>query len=115
SGGGSFSTDSRITLGEFASGKGTYTLNGGSAQLLAAGITVGASGAGTFNQSDGGATISGTGSFLTVARDTNSTGIYTLSGGILENEGGESIGNGGAGTFVQSGGFHSITNGQSLG
>jgi hypothetical protein len=97
-----------LVLGSGSLGRGTYALSG-TASLNGGSETIGNSGVGTFIHSGGTNTASG----LIVAAQTGSSGIYTLSGsGVLEIvngfSGGVDVGSLGAGTFIQTGGTHSL-------
>jgi hypothetical protein len=74
---GALNLTNALTLGYFASGKGTYTLDGGT--MAAGSMTVGLGGAGTFSQTGGQATVAGGGLVVGALN----TGTFNLSGGTL--------------------------------
>jgi hypothetical protein len=104
---GSNTVNRRLTLGEQATGSGTYLLTGGS---LAVGRdeSIGNDGTGSFLQTGGSHTV--TISSLYLGRDYTGTGTYLLTGGSLAVGGNESIGflNSGTNAFTQTGGKHTV-------
>jgi hypothetical protein len=96
-----------ITLADQPGARGTYNLSGAGA-VIADIIHVGWGGIGTFNQTNGAATVN---NLLFVAHESSAVGTYNLSGGALNALGSEDVGFGGNGTFNQSGGTNTINNG----
>ena len=114
-----------LTLGSLVGAAGAYSLSGGTLAIGGGGTLipeiVGDAGTGTFNQTGGTHTIDSfvTTGTLTVGHTSGSTGTYTLSGGSLtvgsldegygdSGYGIEVIGDGGNGTFIQTGGTNTI-------
>ena len=96
---------------------GTYSLGGNGRLAVAAIENVGYSGAGFFTQSGGTHTI---GTYLYVGYEPGSSGTYSLSGGSLSvsntnTNDNEYVGYSGTGTFMQSGGTHTINSNLYLG
>jgi autotransporter-associated beta strand protein len=90
-----------LSIGGNAAVSGVYSLSGG--QLSAIGEAIGKAGPGTFNQSGGTNTASGS---LTVGNSSSSSGMYGLSGGQLS-AASEYVGAPGvAGSFQQTGGVN---------
>jgi hypothetical protein len=125
--GGQNNAGASMSLGVKPTGQGTYTMSGGTLVVTNSTGTsdfefVGVQGIGTFNQSGGAHTISSGGSTgsgtLSIGRGFGSTGAYTLSGGSLTvgtlgfSDGFEMVGDGGTGTFNQTGGTNTINNDQ---
>ena len=105
-----------IGVGVVAGSVGNYNLSGGS---LTGGLVLGYGGQGHFTQSntDGASTVT-VNNNLHLGELTSSSGSYTLDGGSLQVTGAnknEIIGVGGAGTFTQNGGSHSVDGVLSLG
>ena len=104
-------TGPAVTLGSLnidmtGAGTNATTLSMGSGTLTTSGETIGNFGRGTFNQSGGTHTVSGSFSM----GDNSGVGTYNLSGsGALYANTSEMIGVTGTGSFVQSGGTHSIS------
>ena len=103
---------STITMGNTASGVGTYTLSG-SGTVTAGNFTVGNSGTGIVNQSGGTVTVNLT---LNIGIQSTGSGAYALSGSGILNASNEyfSINGGSAGNFNQTGGTNTITNNGNL-
>jgi T5SS/PEP-CTERM-associated repeat protein len=99
-GSGFTSVDYEFSLGVDSSGKGTYTLTGGSSTLQAALEYIGRFGTGTFTQ-DSGVNYAGP---MYVGAEYGSTGSYTLSGTGEVDVNYLHVGKSGTGTFTQSGG-----------
>jgi autotransporter-associated beta strand protein len=100
-----------LYLGYQASSSGTYNLSNGQLSVTSNGAdaseVIGQLGTGSFTQSGGTNSISGSfaGSTLNLGFAASSSGSYTLSSsGLLTLAGTERIGLNGTGTFVQSGG-----------
>ena len=103
-------------------GTGSYTINAseGDSVLTARSIAVGYSGSASFVQNGGtvtttvGTTTTDPGSLsngqLWIG-STGSTGVYTMTGGVLNVTGAFVVGNGGTGSFNQSGGVANVTGG----
>jgi Dockerin type I domain len=115
SGSGSFNetggsnTSGTITLGDQSGSSGSYSLSAGG--LSATQILLGKSGTGTFDHSGGSSTLTTQlgQKALVIGANSTSNNTYTLSGtGILTVTGDESIGDGGTGTFNQTGGTHNL-------
>ncbi|MHB9074490.1 MAG: autotransporter outer membrane beta-barrel domain-containing protein [Desulfobaccales bacterium] len=137
---GSLSTSDEYIGGNMSSGSGTFTQNGGTNTAsnyfiiawdsssnssydlrdgsLSVGSTecIGYGGIGTFTQSGGTHTLAQD-LYLGVLyfSSSASSGTYNLSGGSLSVTGAEYIGYSGTGTFTQSGGTHTISQGLYLG
>lgn len=114
--GGTFQLSGALYLGDESTGHGIYTMTGG---LIEAGpngrggLALGEwGGTGEFAQSGGSSVMIGT---LELARQPDSTGVYTLSGGVLDVNVFEKIGCLGTGTFDQKGGTHTVTGYLALG
>jgi hypothetical protein len=106
---GGTNTPSALTISNAATTTGSYTLGPGAILSVGSGgEAVGAVGVGSFTQTGGTHTISGSGLFIGL--NSNSTGSYTLSGGSLSTPAGvgEGIGISGAGSFSQTGGTNTI-------
>jgi hypothetical protein len=127
--GGTLNVNGNLSLGDQASATGVYTLQGGS--LSANTLYVANAGSGTFFHSGGsvtagtvcvgyaknafgeydqsGGTVAATG--IVLGAQAASLGEYTLSGnaGLAITSGNEFIGDGGAGSFTQSGGTHGVS------
>ena len=93
----------------------TLSLALANSSLAVSGQTIiGNIGTGAFTQSSGTVTLENTlagNPSLIVGNSTGANGSVTLSGGIFRSLDGETIGNGGGkGTFLQSGGLHSVSN-----
>ena len=86
--------------------QGTVNMTGGT--LDTGSVAVGAQGIGAFNQSGGAHTVTNT---LTVGRDVDSMGSYTLSGDGSLSTAGQTIGGQGQGTFLQTGGSNTVRTG----
>jgi len=104
-----------LVVGSRSGSIGTYSLSGTGAVTIntfesgTSGLNVGDAGDGTFNQSGGAVTVNGGtngGSYanLYLGNTATGAGTYLLSNGSLSVAGIEYIGNGGTGTFNQSGG-----------
>jgi autotransporter-associated beta strand protein len=93
-----------LTLGDNATGNGTYTLTAGTfGNTTIENVTVGYSGTGVFQQNGGTATIENSGSAtLLIGYDAGSTGTYNLSAGSLSVDT-IALGNNGTGTMNVSG------------
>jgi len=113
--GGSLSTNGGICIGA-SGGNGTFSQTGGSLQVTA-GESIGDGGSGSFSQSGGANNASGLALGTDFVTGSAGTGAYNLSGGSLQvGYLGEYIGaDGGSGSFTQSGGTHTVTNGLWLG
>jgi fibronectin-binding autotransporter adhesin len=96
---------SDLVIGYDAGATGMLSLQNGTLQA-ADYLTVGSSGAGTFNQSGGTSNIAGS---LIIGQFAGSSGTALLSGGSLSN-GGEIVGYLGSGNAVQTAGTDSTTN-----
>ena len=112
----STTTPGGLEVGANASDIGTYSLSAGNINFTGANETMGYLGHGSFVQTGG--TNSMTGSGLNLGVNSGSSGYYSLSGsGILSDTSNanatavEVIGWGGSGTFVQTGGTNTISNG----
>ncbi len=90
-----------IILGNGASGRGSFILEGTASILKAGNLTIGESGTGTFTQSGGTSMVNE----IMIGNNSGSGGTYNLSGGSLT-AATEEIGNLGTGIFNQSGGTH---------
>ncbi len=105
--GGTHSLSSVLDLGGLGGSRGIYILNNG--LLLAAQENIGYSGSGSFTQQGGTHAVSG---FLYLGNNFNvgvpSSGSYNLSAGSLSADF-EVVGGFGSGSFVQSGGTHSVS------
>lgn len=102
--GGTHTVHGNLVLSYFGiSASGSYTLTGGLLQTGGTSLAFNTWGPATFNQSGG---IHRT-SLLRVADSDATRGIYKLSGGLLW-AGTSTIGDGGAGTFQQTGGTHQV-------
>jgi hypothetical protein len=109
--GGTNTVNFYLGLGNTATAKGTYILQGGS--LLVNGEEdIGIYGTGRFTQTGGTHTVK---QDLTLGYQSTGTGTYDLKGGSLSVDGFEYVGNSGIGTFTQIGGSHTVTNGLNLG
>jgi autotransporter-associated beta strand protein len=103
--------DPGLHLGYKPNSTGTYNLSD-TGYLSAKSETIGDLGTGTFNQTGGTNSITGS---LTLGSGSLSSGTYFLSGtGILSCNVNEYIGKNGPGTFYQSGGTNSILNSNTL-
>jgi hypothetical protein len=100
--------DQRVSVG-------SYIMNGG--ELHTSYIGVGAEGSGTFEQNAGHVSItpSFTGPSFFVGKYRRSSGTYHLRGGSLTVVGDEHLGYSGSGTFIQSGGTHTLIGNLSFG
>ena len=101
-----------ITISKNSTASGKYLLSGGMLSLTNGSfLSVGSLATGTFSQSGGTVTISSGGLYL--AENNQGIGNYSLTNGTLalNNSAEELIGYFGNGTFNQSGGTHTITNG----
>jgi hypothetical protein len=101
-----------LTLGNTATGNGSYAFGAGSLSLLGEEY-VGRSGIGTFTQTGGTHTLAGPygTSDLHVGFAAGSAGSFILGGGTLvATNSGEFIGNGGNGTYQQTGGSNAALN-----
>ena len=123
---GGMNNTNALTLGSLVGAAGAYSLSGGTlavtGELQPDTEIVGDAGTGTFNQTGGTHSIDSFGStagILTVGHISGSTGTYTLSDGSLtvgslddgnfdDGFGTEIIGDGGNGTFIQTGGTNTI-------
>ena len=84
----------------------------GASQLTASEEYIGRSGTGTFSQTSGTNTVTGS---LTLGDSSGATGTYDLSGnGNLSASGYVYVGNSGTGVFTQSGGTNTISSSNSL-
>jgi hypothetical protein len=102
-----------LTLGGAEDGSGTYLMQNGQLSVEN-NLVVGYLGTGNWTQSDGTVTTQ----YLTVGSEADSNGTYTMTGGWLTDStvaGGSYIGEYGHGTFLQSGGTYSVSNGLVLG
>lgn len=98
-----FHSPSQLTLGDLATGSGTYTHSGGTLFSFL-GSTIGNRGTGVLHQS-GGILKTGEFSHLLLGRMAGSQGTYNLSGtGQLEVPGHVYVGDAGIGTVSQTGG-----------
>ena len=93
-------TTTNLILGNQNTGSGSYSLSGGSLQVISD-TNVGYGGTGTFNLSDAGNLSIG--NILRIGRDVGSSGSFTQSGGSLSVTDIE-IGNAGRGVYSLSGG-----------
>jgi hypothetical protein len=99
-----------FVLGQGTGAAGTYNLSGGdlSVSIESGGEIVGYVGRGTFDQTGGTHTVSGS---IILGDFSPGLGTYSLSGnGSLSVSAYEEIGGGGTGYFYQSGGSNSVTN-----
>jgi uncharacterized protein YhjY with autotransporter beta-barrel domain len=92
-------------------GTGTYMQSGGthiihSDLTIGEGIFTGSSSSGSYTQTGGNTTVGGS---LIFGNHIGANGTYNLSGTGNLTAGSEIIGNGGTGTFNQTGGSHSVT------
>jgi len=114
--GGTFQLSGALYLGDESTGHGIYTMTGGVIEAGPdglGGLALGEwGGTGEFAQSGGSSVTIGT---LELARQPDSTGVYTLSGGVLDVNVFEKIGCLGTGTFHQNGGTHTVTGYLALG
>src|SRR5205823_1713446 len=112
--GGSVNIGLALYVGLNATASGAYALSNGTLTLSHAlasnntGERIGYAGAGSFNQTGGLNTISGTNLYLGYSNTAN--GTFSLQGGALLLTAGanEIVGHFGNGTFLQSGGTHTI-------
>ena len=103
-------TGNGLVVGGFNSSTGTFLLNAGQLQVSAGANSVGYASNGIFTQTGGINTLIGAGTSLTLGYFPGSSGTYSLSGTVsMLLTGNETIGLEGDGTFVQSGGTHTIT------
>jgi hypothetical protein len=105
-------TNQNLYLGYNSGATGNYTLGSGASLLAGNSFEyVGYSGVGNFNQTGGTNTV--TSFALEVGYNSGSTGTYTLGAGasLLANSSFEIVGQHGLGTFNQTGGTNTITNG----
>jgi len=110
---GSNTVNGSLRLGNGATGSGIYTLSG-NGTVQADFESIGYNGVGTFTQNGGTNTVTaGTFHGLYIGDQSGSGGIYTLSAGVLSTPN-SYVGNFAQGTFVQSGGTHSVTNSLNL-
>jgi fibronectin-binding autotransporter adhesin len=97
-----------ILLAQNTGSVGAYTLSGSGVIAASGSEDIGYGGTGSFNQSGGTNTISGSADYLNVGYNTGS-GTYTLTGGSLAASNGEYVGDGyGTGQFNQSGGTNTF-------
>ncbi|HEX4053872.1 MAG TPA: NF038122 family metalloprotease [Tepidisphaeraceae bacterium] len=100
-----------LLLGENIGSNGTYLLSGSGALDVSGGNEmVGIAGTGTLNQSGGSNTISGG---LDIGNQAGALGTYMLSGSAtlsVTDTAGETIGDNGTGTFIQTGGTNNASN-----
>src|SRR5204863_9404294 len=101
--GGSNVTIGTAVVGNTAAATGFYSLSGGSVTFGS--ITVGNFGSGTYFQDGGTSLING---MMSVAAGSASIGAYSMSAGSLNVYGESDIGLGGAATFSQTGGIHTV-------
>lgn len=106
--GGTHFIKSDLVLGQSNSASGAFSLADSGALTVLGSQYVGYSGTGTFTQT-GGTNQLGIGSSLFVGYNANSSGTYTLAGGLLSlpGNGNEYIGASGAGVFNHSAGINS--------
>jgi hypothetical protein len=98
-----------IVLGNQTGSNGSYSLSAGN--LSAQQIAIGTLGTGSFTQSGGINLLQGVGpnqTALLIGVKSSANNTYTLNSGTLTVAGDESIGDGGMGTFNQSGGTHTL-------
>jgi hypothetical protein len=93
-----------LTVGDQANCRGTYNLSGSSTLNVNA-LYDSWAGLGTFNQTNGAATVQQ----LFIAHESTAISTYNLFGGSLATSSSEDIGYHGNGTFNQSGGLHTVT------
>jgi hypothetical protein len=106
--GGTFNTGlGTLTIANFAGSAGAYNLSGGTLATVC--VRVGTGGDGTFIQTGGNVNSTSTSLGLRIGVNAGANGFYQMSGGssVLNVAGGEEIGAGAPGTFLQAGGFHS--------
>ena len=100
-----------LLLGENIGSNGTYLLSGSGALDVSGGNEmVGTAGTGTLNQSGGSNTISGG---LDIGNQAGALGTYMHSGSatlFVTGTAGETIGDNGTGTFIQTGGTNNASN-----
>jgi lipopolysaccharide export system protein LptA len=101
---GSNTANLQLTLGDQATGSGTYQLFSGS--LMAPGEFIGGAGIGSFKQFGG----TNSASFLFLGDQSTASGIYQLFGGSLSVSNNEYIGREGSGGLTQFGGRHTVGN-----
>jgi fibronectin-binding autotransporter adhesin len=100
---GSISVTNLFRIGLGPASTGTYNLSGTGALAPAGGLIAGDQGSGAVNQS-GGLIFNPNNFNITLGNGTGSSGVYTLSGGNINNVLNLSVGVNGAGTFNQSAG-----------
>jgi hypothetical protein len=83
---------------------GAYSMSNGATLIVSNRATFGSNGTGTFLQTGGSSTFK---SLVTLASNSSSVGLVTLSGGSMQTVS-EIIGGDGAATFNHSGGTHSV-------
>ncbi|MGD0461441.1 MAG: PEP-CTERM sorting domain-containing protein [Tepidisphaeraceae bacterium] len=96
-----------LRIGTESGSIGTYALSGTGSLSVAGTGYVGYIGTGTFTQSGGTASFSGSdsnGNGLSIGDQTGDRGVLNLSSGNLNVAANETVGNNGFGTFIQSGG-----------
>jgi hypothetical protein len=105
---GGSNTATQLEIAEYSGSSGTYNLSGTASLTTKGGLeTIGAGGGGSFDQSGGTNTVSA-GSLL-IGGNSNSTGSYTLSGGILDASGGQTVEDVyNDGSFIQTGGTNTV-------
>ena len=96
-----------FSVGQNSGSTGTYNLSGTGALSVGTHQYIGYDGTGTINQS-GGTNLSALGTNLYLAKNANSTGNYTLSGGTLVTRQSQYVGYSGTGTFTHSAGSNTI-------
>jgi hypothetical protein len=95
---------------------GTYVMNAG--EINSSYLVIASIGLGTFEQNGGTVTVSPSSYYhgiFYVGQFLQSSGVYRLRAGALTVNGDEYLGSDGAGTFVQTGGTHTMTGVLSLG
>ena len=108
SSGGTLTLSGSLYLGDNTGSNGTYALSG-PGTLSAAEEFIGSSGAGTFTQSAGTNTLTGTYGELVLGYNTGGSGTYALSGTGTLSAPSEIIGSSSSGTFTQTGGTNTLT------
>lgn len=96
-----------LTLGQGATGSGTYAVSGSAVLTVTGQINVGDTGTGSFSQSGGQVTVSNLGTFpgaLSLGSNPGSRGTYSIFSGTLSTGAVYVAPYGGTATFTQSGG-----------
>ncbi|MCU0734953.1 MAG: autotransporter domain-containing protein [Methylotetracoccus sp.] len=108
--GGTHTVGDVLTIGRVG-GQGTYELSGDDSLLTAASAFIGRGGGGSFTQSGGTHTVGETLVIGSSTKGFDANGTYTLIRGNLNTVTNEIIGDGdgGFGTFVQTGGTHTVS------